>query len=228
MAKDREDIELAFNIELETRKAMRSITTIDKQLHKTINSKLQIKAFDSKGIRAFTKDLASTKRRLREIAFTMSPATRSKFKKNFAEMGLAYRKLTTTATRERKKIALLEKAMSKEENEEVRKGFEQQLEFQKKASAKEIKMRRKAYDKTRKDFGGKLQKSGAVGEIEKRSKQAAQVKEFVEGIKKSKTGEELAEGFKDAVSAMSGKDIFGLGKAGLKLSGGILKGMAKA
>lgn len=228
MARDREDIELAFNVEIETRKAMRSISTIDKQLKQTINSKLQIKAFDSKGIRSFTKDLAGTKKRLREIAFSMSPATRSRFKKDFADMGAAYRKLTTTATRERRKVANLEKALSREENEEIRKGLEQQLESQKKASAKEIKFRRKAYEQARKGFGGKLIKSGASVEIEKRSKQASQVKEFVEGIKKSKTGEELAEGFKDAVSSMSGKDIFGLGRAGLKLSGGILKGMAKA
>lgn len=227
MAKDREDIELAFNIELETRKAMRSISDIDRQLRKTISQKLQIKAFDSGGIRAFSKELARSKRTLREISFSMSPATRRKFKGDFASMGKSYRDLTAIALRERKKVSALEKMLAKEENEEIKKGIEQQLDAQKKASAKEIKQARKAYDAKRHAFGKKIVSSGAGAEIQKRGEQARQAQEFIKGIKSHKTGAVLAEGFKEAVDAMKGKDLFSLGKAGMKMSGSLLKGLAK-
>ena len=228
MATNREDIELAFNIELETRKAMRSISNIDKQLRKTISQKLQIKAFDSKGIRAFGKELARSKKTLREISFSMSPRTRGQFRKDFKEMGRAYRELTSVVLKEKSKISDMERRAFKEQDETLKKALEDQLELEKKASAKSIKQARKAYDVKRHALGKKIVSSGASAEIEKRGAQAKQAKEFIEGIKSHKTGAELAEGFKDAVSAMSGKDIFGLGRAGMRMSGGILKGMAKA
>lgn len=228
MAKDREDIELAFNIELETRKAMRSISSIDKKLRDTVSSKLQIKAFDSKSIRSFEKELSRSKRTLRDISFSMSPRTRSRFRKDFMEMGKSYRQLTSIALRERNKIAAFERRVSKENNDDLKKALTAQLELEKKASAKAIKMARKGYDTKRGAFGRKLVSSGASAEIEKRGAQARQAQEFIKGIKSHKTGAELAEGFKEAVSAMSGKDIFGLGKAGMRMSGSLLKGLAKS
>jgi hypothetical protein len=227
VAKDREDIELAFNVELETRKAMRAISGIDRQLRKTVTQKLQIKAFDSKAIRAFSRELAHSKRILRDVSFSMSPRTRSKFQKDFKDMGLAYKGLTSIVTREKQKITALERRMNKEQDEALKKALADQLELEKKASAKSIKQARKAYDTKRGALSKKLVSSGASAEIERRGQQARQAKEFIEGIKSHKTGAELAEGFKDAVSAMSGKDIFGLGKAGMKMSGSILKGLAK-
>ena len=227
MATNREDIELAFNIELETRKAMRSISNIDKQLRKTISQKLQIKAFDSKGIRAFGKELSRSKKTLREIAFSMSPRTRGQFRKDFKEMGDSYRVLTSVVLKEKAKISAMERRAFKEQDETLKKALEDQLELEKKASAKSIKQARKAYDVKRHALGRKIVSSGASAEIEKRGAQAKQAKEFIEGIKSHKTGAELAEGFKDAVSAMSGKDIFGLGKAGMRMSGSLLKGLAK-
>ena len=224
---NREDIELAFNIELETRKAMRSISSIDKQLRKTVSSKLQIKAFDSKSIRGFEKELAKSKRTLKEISFSMSPSTRAKFRKDFMEMGKSYRNLTLIAKREKMKISAMEKLMNKAETEELKKALADQIELEKKASSKAIKQARKDYDTKRGHLGKKLVSSGASAEIEKRGAQAKQAQEFIKGIKSHKTGAELAEGFKEAVSAMSGKDIFGLGKAGMKMSGSLLKGLAK-
>lgn len=227
MAKDREDIELAFNVELETRKAMRSISNIDKQLRKTVNSKLQIKSFDSKAVKVFTKELAHSKRVLREVAFSMSPSKRAKFKKDFAEMGKAYKILTLTVTKERSKISALEKRMQKTDDEFLKKALENQIKIEKKASIKAVKAQRKIYADKRSSFGKRLVSSGGGANIEKRTEQANAAKEFINGIKSSKTGAELAEGFKDAVSSMSSKDIFGLAKAGTKMGGGLLKGLAK-
>jgi hypothetical protein len=224
---NREDIELAFNVELETRKAMRSISTIDRQLRKTVSQKLQIKAFDSKGIQNFSKELARSKNALRGVAFSMSPKTRRKFDQDFKAMGLAYKHLTKVVRREKSKITVLEKRALKEQDVTLKRTLEDQLETEKKASLKSIRMARKGYDTKRRAFGKKVVGSGAGAEIEKRSAQAKQAKEFIEGIKSHKTGAELAEGFKDAVGAMSGKDIFGLGRAGMKMSGSLLKGLAK-
>lgn len=227
MARDREEIELAFNIELETRKVMRSISNIDKQLRDTISQKLQIKAFDSKSIRAFSKELARSKRTLREISFSMSPRTRKRFRKDFEEMGKSYRELTNVVRREKDKISALEKLAAKEQNEDLKKALEEQVELEKKASAKSIKQARNDYNTKRRAFGKKVVNSGVGTELEKRAEQKKRAKEFIEGIKSHKTGAELAEGFKDAVGAMSGKDIFGLGKAGMRMSGSLLKGLAK-
>jgi len=227
VAKDREDIELAFNVELETRKAMRSISNIDKQLRKTVSSKLQIKAFDSKAVKVFTKELAHSKRVLREVAFSMSPSKRAKFKKDFAEMGKAYKVLTLTVTKERSKISALEKRMQKTDDEFLKKALENQIKIEKKASIKAVKAQRKIYADKRSSFGKRLVSSGGGANIEKRTEQANAAKEFISGIKSHKTGAELAEGFKEAVGAMSSKDIFGLAKAGTKMGGGLLKGLAK-
>jgi hypothetical protein len=227
VATNREDIELAFNIELETRKAMRSISTIDRQLRKTVSQKLQIKAFDSKSIREFGKELARSKKVLREVSFSMSPRTRGQFRKDFREMGHAYKGLTSVVLREKQKITALEKRMNKEQDVTLKKALAHQLDLEMKSSKKSIHQARKAYDTKRGAYGRKLVSTGASAEIEKRGVQARQAKEFIEGIKSHKTGAELAEGFKDAVSAMSGKDIFGLGKAGMKMGGSMLKGLAK-
>jgi hypothetical protein len=227
VATNREDIELAFNVELETRKAMLSISNIDKQLRKTINQKLQIKAFDSKGIRAFGRELTRSKKALREVSFSMSPRTRSRFRKDFEGVGQSYRSLTKVVRKERSKVTALERRVFREQDKTLKKNLEEQLELEKKASAKSIKQARKAYDVKRHALGKKVVSSGAGVEVEKRSVQAKQAQEFIEGIKSHKTGAELAEGFKDAVSAMSGKDIFGLGKAGMRMSGSLLKGLAK-
>jgi hypothetical protein len=157
----------------------------------------------------------------------MSPRTRSKFQKDFKDMGAAYKGLTSIVTREKQKITALEKRMNKEQDGTLKRALADQLELEKKASAKSIKQARKGYNTKRGAFSKKLVSSGASAEIEKRSQQAKQAKEFIQGIKSHKTGAELAEGFKDAVGAMSGKDIFGLGKAGMKMSGSLLKGLAK-
>jgi hypothetical protein len=227
VAKDRENIELAFNVELETRRAMKSISNIDRQLRKTVSSKLQIKAFDGKAIRDFNKQLVQSRASLRAVTFSMSPAQRKKFDQNFKEMTVSYKKLTATVTQEQAKIQKLQRLMRKTENKEEKDELKKQIELQRKASLKKVHLQQRTFSRARSAFGRKLVSSGASANMEKRTDQAKAAKEFIEGIKSHKTGAELAEGFKDAVSAMSSKDIFGLAKAGSKMGGGLLKGFAK-
>lgn len=227
MATDRENIELAFNIELETRRAMGAISKIDKQLRKTVSSKLQIKAFDSKSLRDFNKQLVHSRSTLRAISFSMSPKQRNKFDKDFHDMGKSYKGLTQTVTREHLKIQKLERKLRKTSDKEQRQALEEQLKQERKSSSKLVRLAQRDYTKKRGAFGRKLISSGASADIDKRTDQARQAKEFIEGIKSHKTGAELAEGFKDAVGSMAGKDIFGLAKAGGRVSGSLLKGFAK-
>ena len=228
MATDRENIELAFNIELETRRAMGAISKIDKQLRKTVSSKLQIKAFDSKSLRDFNRQLVHSRSTLRAISFSMSPKMRKKFDKDFQDMGKAYKGLTHTVSKEQLKIQKLERKLRKTSDKEQKQALEEQIKQERKASSKLIRLAQRDYTRKRSAFGKKLVTSGASADIDKRTDQARQAKEFIEGIKSHKTGAELASGFKDAVSAMSGKDIFGLAKAGTGMAGGLLKGLAKA
>lgn len=225
--RDRDDIELAFNIELETRRAMKEISNIDRALRKTVNSKLQIKAFDQKSIREFNKQLLSSRKNLRLVAFSMSPNQRRKFDHDFRDMALEYRNLTKVISIEQSKIRRLERKMHSAADEDLKKALQEQVNQEKKASLKVIQLQQKAFARKRALFGRRMIAGGASADIEKRTEGARQSKAFIEGIKAHKTGVELAEGFKEAVGAMSGKDIFGLGRAGMRLSGGLLKGLAK-
>ena len=227
MATDRENIELAFNIELETRRAMGAISKIDKQLRKTVSSKLQIKAFDSKSLRDFNRQLVHSRTTLRAISFSMSPKMRKKFDKDFQDMGKAYKGLTHTVSKEQLKIQKLERKLRKTSDKEQKVALEEQLKQERKASSKLVRLAQRDYTRKRSAFGSKLIKSGASKHLEKRAEAAKASQEFIEGIKSHKTGAELAEGFKDAVSSMAGKDIFGLAKAGGRVAGSLLKGFAK-
>jgi hypothetical protein len=227
VATDRENIELAFNIELETRRAMGAISKIDKQLRKTVSSKLQIKAFDSKSLRDFNRQLVHSKSTLRAIAFSMSPKQRKKFDKDFQDMGKAYKGLTKLVSTEHLKIQKLERKLRKTSDKEQKQALEEKLKQERKSSSKLIRIAQRDYTRKRSAFGKKLVTTGTSAHLEKRAEAAKASQEFIEGIKSHKTGAELAEGFKDAVSSMAGKDIFGLAKAGGRVSGSLLKGFAK-
>ena len=227
MPRERDDIELAFNIELETRRAMKEISNIDRALRKTVNSKLQIKAFDQKALHDFNRQLLSSRKNLRLVAFSMSPGQRRKFERDFRDMSLEYRNLTKVINIEQSKIRRLERRMHKASDEDLKKALQEQINQEKKASLKLIHLQQKSFSRKRSLFGKRMVASGAGADIERRTESARQSKAFIESIKSHKTGAELAEGFKDAVGAMSGKDIFGFGKAGMRISGGLLKGLAK-
>ena len=227
MPTNRENIELAFNIEMETRKVMKSVSNIDRALKGVVNQKLKIKAFDTKSIKEFSKQVGKSKKDLREIAFSMSPKQRAIFDKDFVKMTKSYKKLTRVTLQERTKVRNLEKAFAKETDKTSRESIKKQLDAQRKLSLKEIRQQRDVYAKKRRGFGRHLVASGATPGIERRGESAKRTKDFVEGIKSHKTGAVLADGFKDAMGAMTGKDIFGFGKAGVKISSGLLKGLAK-
>ena len=107
----------------------------------------------------------------------------------------------------------LSKASSKEEKEAAK----AELVLAKKTTQSLIRQAKLGFANKRKALGEGIVSTGASKDIEKRASSAKQTKEFIDNIKSTKVGAEMADGFKDAVSALRGKDIFGIGKAGYKV-----------
>jgi len=227
MPTNREEIELAFNIEMETRKALGEVSKIDKSLRNMVNNSLKIKDFDSKSLRDFRKEAGKTAKDLNDIAMSMSPRSRKRLDGEFRAVEKAYKKLATVTRTERTKIALIESKLSKASSKEDREAAKAELTLAKKTTQALIRQAKLGFANKRKALGEGIVATGASKDIEKRSSSAKQTREFIDNIKSTKVGAEMADGFKDAVSALRGKDIFGIGKAGYKVSAGMLKGAAK-
>lgn len=227
MPTNREEIELAFNIEMETRKALGEVSKIDKSLRNMVNNSLKIKDFDSKSLRSFRKEAGKTAKDLSDIAMSMSPKSRRRLDGEFKAVEKAYKKLASVTRVERTKISRIEDKLSKASSKADRDSAKSELELAKKTTQALIRQAKLRFSNKRKALGEGMVATGATKDIEKRSTSAKQTREFIDNIKSTKVGAEMADGFKDAVSALRGKDIFGIGKAGYKVSAGMLKGAAK-
>ena len=227
MPTNREEIELAFNIEMETRKALGEISKVDKSLKSMVTNRLKIKSFDYKSITRFRKEASKTKRDLREISLSMSPRKRADLDKEFRAVEKSFKKLSSVTHSERFKIRKLERNLTKAKSAEDKKAAAEELALAKRSSSKLIHQARTDNAKKRRVLSGRMVATGATKDIEKRATGAKQTREFIDNIKSTKVGAEMADGFKDAISALRGRDIFGIGKAGYKISAGMLKGAAK-
>lgn len=217
MPTNREEIELAFKIEMETRKALGEVSKIDKSLRNMVNNSLKIKGFDSKSLRDFRKEAGRTAKDLNDIAMSMSPRSRKRLDGEFKAVEKAYKKLATVTRTEHTKISRIEKKLSKASSKEDKLAAKEELALARKTTQALIRQAKLRFSTTRKALGERIVSTGASKE-----------RDFINNIKSTKVGAEIADGFKDAVSALRGKDIFGLGKSGYKLSAGLMKGAAKA
>jgi hypothetical protein len=228
MPNNREEIELAFKIEMETRKALGEVSKIDKSLKAMVNHSLQIKDFDSKSIKDFRKEAGKTAKDLNDIAKSMSPNNRKRLDAEFKSVEKAYKKLCTVTRVERTKIAKIEQKLSKATSKDEKSSAKAELDLAKKTTQALIRQARFKYAGKRKELGTRMVATGGTKNLEKNAASKKQTQEFVQGIKDTKVGREIAGSFSDALGALRGKDIFGLGKAGYRLSAGMLKGAAKA
>ncbi len=227
MPTNREEVELAFNIEMKTRKALGEVSKIDKSLRNMVNNSLKIKDFDSKSLRDFRKEAGKTARDLNNIAMSMSPKSRRRLDGEFRSVEKSYKKLASVTRTERTKISRIESKLSKASTKEEKDAAKAELALAKKTAQSLIRQTRLQYSNKRKVLGERLVSTGGSKDLEKRATSAKQTREFIDNIKSTKVGAEMADGFKDAVSALRGRDIFGIGKAGYKVSAGMLKGAAK-
>ena len=227
MPNNREEIELAFNIEMETRKSLGEISKIDKALKGMVNNRLKIKSFDYKSIAKFRREANKTKKDLRDISLSMSPKKRADLDKEFKAVERSFKKLSTVTSTERMKIRKFERKLTTAKTKQDRDAAKTELDLAKKQSSRLIHQARTDNAKKRRVLGGRMVATGATKDLKERSASEKRKQEFISDIKSTKVGAEMADGFKDALSSMKGKDIFGLGKAGYRLSAGMLKGAAK-
>jgi hypothetical protein len=227
MPTNREEIELAFKIEMETRKALGEVSKIDKSLRNMVNNSLKIKDFDSKSLRDFRKEAGKTAKDLNDIAMSMSPRSRKRLDGEFRAVESAYKKLASVTRTERTKISKIEEKLSKATLKDDKLAAKEELALAKKTTQALIRQAKLQFANKRKALGEGMVATGATKDIEKRTSSANQTKEFIDNIKSTKVGAEMADGFKEAIEALRGKDIFGIGKAGYKVSAGMLKGVAK-
>jgi len=223
MASEREQVELAFNIELQTRKAMGEISKIDKSLKGMVRQKLELKGLDKKGVEEFRKQIGRTRTTLTQMARSMSPKHQARLSKEFKEASTSAKKLTKVVMVEGRKVQKFERKLREAKTKEEKRVIGRYIS----ASKSKISSAKRGFARTRGKLAKRMDETGALASIEKRSQKAAQRKEGIDKLKAHDTGAEVADGFKDALSSLAGKDFLGLSKAGLKISGDIMKGIGK-
>jgi hypothetical protein len=245
MPANKEELELAFKIEMETKEALKGVAGIDKALRGIVNRKINLKGFDSKGLRDFRKEAVATAKGINEVVMSMSPKNRGKLDKDIKDVEHSYKELLKVTRKERQKVAKVEKTISNSSSKEEEKSAREELIRVKKTGAKLVSEHKRSFLKSRRSLSTRMANVGAPADIQKRTESAKNTRDwvardksqqskkdkdaqaFVEGIKGGNLGKDMAEGFGDALSAMKGKDIFGLAKAGYKVSAGLMKGGAR-
>jgi hypothetical protein len=247
---DREQIELAFNIELETRRLTGEIAKVDREIKRMVSRKLPLKAFDKKAVNEFEKAVVTTRREMKALQGSMGKKALSK---EFAAVEKSVNRLHETMLRESSRLSKVRKKAEKElteyrkkNEEEVAKartqdekdslkeylklqeeGIKERLKKEESASQKSMRMAKKSLRRKREGLAKGIGKRGGAEEVATRARKAKETKEALEGVLGHKTGEEIGEGIKDVLASMSGKDLAGVGKAGVKLSTDLLKGLGK-
>jgi hypothetical protein len=247
---DREQIELAFNIELETRRLTGEIAKVDREIKRMVSRKLPLKAFDKKSVAEFDKAVGQANKDLKALQGSLG---RKALTKEFAAVEKATNRLYDSMLREttrlgkvRRKIESdladfrkkneeeISRARTTEEKEFLKEylklqeeGLKERLRKEEAASQKSLRKSKRALRRRREELLKGAGKRGAAEEVATRTRKAKETQEALRGVLGHKTGEEIGEGIKDILSSMSGKDLAGVGKAGVKLSSDLLKGLGK-
>ena len=235
--KEREEVELAFNLELDSRKAARGLALIEKTLRKTVARKVGIQ-LDGKSLnkfkkesREYKKELGSIQKVIREVGgegnFQKATASldklqkaQSKFKDSLREMNAAERKF--------------KKKMAKADNDLVKEQLAQKFKVEQRARKKNALQAQRELAKERRAVG-KDMSGGAGGMIfekhtemaEKQRKSAEQKEQAIADLKGYEVGKELGAAFGESIERLAGRDLLGFAKGGAKMSAEVLKGAGK-
>lgn len=223
MASNREDIELAFNIEMKTRETMSQISKIDKALRNMGTKGPKLEALDPKSVQKYQEELKAVNRQLKYVTRSLSAKKNSALAEEFKAVGKASADLTKVIHTQQAKVKRFEDQYEREKDKDVRDSLKKTIELEKKRSVEIIESARRTRQQKLKVLTEKMKKTGATRELERGAAKAGSVDKLMA----HQTGKEIGQGLKDAMSALRGKDLLGVSQAGLKISSDILKGLAK-
>jgi hypothetical protein len=239
--KEREEVELAFNLELETRKAVRGLAVIEKVLRKTASRKVSLE-LDKKSFSSFKKGTQEYKKEIDSISKVIKDVGGAKnFKKataNLDKLQAAHSVFEKTLREESLKMGkakqTFKEKMAKADNALVKETLEKQFKTEQKAFRRRLGAAKKNVTRERRDMAKNL--SGGVSSLifekhtemaEKQRKGAESREQGLSEMKTAEVGRELGESFGDSVQALAGKDLLGFAKGGMKISASMLRGAGK-
>lgn len=239
--KDREEIELAFNLELDSRKAARGLALIEKTLRKTVARKVEVQ-FDKKALLNFKKESRGYKKEVDSIQKVISEVGgKGNFQKATANLGklqAAQSKFEGTLKKESLKMGKLKHKfkmrMAKADNDLVKEQLEKEFKQEQKAFRKSITQAKKDLIKERRIMGKNM--SGGAGSLifekhtemaDKQRKSAEAKEQAISDLKGYEVGKELGAAFGESIERLAGRDLLGFAKGGAKMSAEVLKGAGK-
>jgi hypothetical protein len=239
--KEREEVELAFNLELETRKAAKGLAVIEKALRKTASRKVSLdldkKSFSSfkKGTKEYKKEIDSIQKVIREVGGEKNFKKATANLDNLQKAHSTFEKTLKSETLKMSKARLkLKKQLAASDDALVKSTLEKQFKLEQKASRRRVEAAKKNVGRERRTMGKNL--SGGTNALifekhtemaEKQRKSAEAKEQGISDIKTAEVGREMGESFGDSVQALAGKDLLGFAKGGAKLSATMLKGAGK-
>lgn len=249
MAKERDDIQLGFQVEMETRKAVTGLAALDKSLRNITRRNQSLKWDDKKGFGDFKKRFTEYRKSLRSHQKEMTQLRKSirdvggaghasQVKKNFASYAKSYDKFEKDIRAAEKKlheqVRKVRSVMQNAETKEQKEALEEQLKQHQKTYAKEVSEAKKMVKEKQRALSRSMGGPGKAMIMEKhgelvasRKKAAEEFQQALSDLKTAEVGKDMAEGFADGISSLSGRDILGAAKAGTRISGQLFKGAGK-
>ena len=248
MAKDREEVKLAFQVELESRKALQGLALIDKGLRQVTRKNTSIKWDDRKGFGDFKKRFVDYRKQLHLHKKEMTELGKvlkkvggqhgKEFSKSLKEYNHAHGKFVSDIVQSEKKLAdgvsKIRALQRHTDTKEAKAAAEEQIKELEKLHAKEAILAKKALNSKQAALAkaatgpGKAQIMEKHAEqVEQRQKAAKEFSEAIEDIKTHSMGKDMADGFTDGLGNLASKDLLGVAKSGVSLSASLFKGAGK-
>jgi hypothetical protein len=223
----REDVALAFEVELQTRKFGKKLSEVEKSLRNVTKRKLQIKV-DDEGVKALREELDDSNDSLgvMEKAFhkAWKPYHKLFNRKGIQDVSKAFvharketQKFSRGVSTEYAKIEAARQALAAATTAAARKAAAEHLKDVERDAAKQLKILKALRTKSDEALHKGLQETGL-------SKAFKLKFDLDESIKGAKIGEEVADSIKDGLSSLAGRDLLGFAKMGPKLAASLLKG----
>ena len=215
---------IAFNLEVDSRRALKGLVAVDNTLAKMLGRKGKLgDKFDTDALKKFRGELGSSRKQLLEMekAFGSSKVG-ANLAKNFEAIKKANKSLQKVLIQGEKEIAEAAKSNDKDKLERVRKHWK-----------KVVDESQKGLEKEQRALRGKAGKGGAAKYLAKRSqtvqyyndRRGEMGKNGVRGPSQNK--KDFAEAASGIFDSLKGKDLLGVGKNGGKLGAALANALGK-
>lgn len=219
MATSREDVEIAFNLEVDTRSALKGIVAVDNTLKKMFARKDRLgDRFDADDVKKFRNELSAGRKQLLGMERALgSSKIGSNLSKNFDQIKKANKDLQKALIQGEREIAAAVKSNDKGREAQVRKHWKRVVdEAQKGLDREQQLMRRRA----------------SKGDAAKYLKKQSETVSYYNN-RRGKDGEpsqnkkDIADAISEGFDAIKGKDLLGVGKSGGKFGIALANALGK-